>query len=551
MEENKKLFVIAIGGTGMRCLESFVHLCAIGMFDDKEINILTLDTDYANGNKGRVEQLIDLYNRVKRDESVVGTANTNTFFSAKINLYKFYTDYSDQSRRNFDILSKPISAGLPGSDLIVQDDHDLADLFLDKFVQEFNLEHGYRAQTHLGSMLMYHGIIEAMNEVVNNKDKAEPQQKALAEFVRALVAEGSTRVFVFGSVFGGTGASSIPIIPKALKDAASLDGSNTLDLDRVKFGSTLLTEYFSFITPDKKERESEKVIATSDNFAINSQAALQFYQSDPTVRKYYKRFYHIGWPESKRVVFGKNGGDKTLTGGAQQTNDCHVAELLCASAAFDFFNLDGGQLNNEDVIYLYRSVEETDGHFMFNGKSFITDVSDMLANKLGIFLSFAHIVLSLNGAATKQQLGTKLFINFLAQQHITDYNALTDTQTKDIDDYMKMFAYNINSKKEFIPGWLYQINKSIGSGTFIFKSSAYEENVNRLESIDPGDLFSDEKKKWKHGIFGSSYDTLAKILAEDVSCRPKEEVQHVHTVKEKFLAHLYKGIAKAQHYEVK
>ena len=31
-----KLFVIAIGGTGMRCLESFVHLCAIGMFDNHD-----------------------------------------------------------------------------------------------------------------------------------------------------------------------------------------------------------------------------------------------------------------------------------------------------------------------------------------------------------------------------------------------------------------------------------------------------------------------------------------------------------------------------------
>ena len=53
-----KLFVIAIGGTGMRCLESFVHLCAIGMFDNEEIEILTLDTDQENGNKGRVERLI-------------------------------------------------------------------------------------------------------------------------------------------------------------------------------------------------------------------------------------------------------------------------------------------------------------------------------------------------------------------------------------------------------------------------------------------------------------------------------------------------------------
>ena len=35
------LYLIAVGGTGMRCLESFLHLCAIGMFADKEIKILT------------------------------------------------------------------------------------------------------------------------------------------------------------------------------------------------------------------------------------------------------------------------------------------------------------------------------------------------------------------------------------------------------------------------------------------------------------------------------------------------------------------------------
>ena len=55
-------FIISIGGTGMRCLESFVHLCAMGMMDDCEIDILTLDTDAENGNRVRVEQLIDQYN---------------------------------------------------------------------------------------------------------------------------------------------------------------------------------------------------------------------------------------------------------------------------------------------------------------------------------------------------------------------------------------------------------------------------------------------------------------------------------------------------------
>lgn len=546
--DNSKLFVIAIGGTGMRCLESFVHLCAIGMFDGKEINVLTLDTDYTNGNKSRVERLIELYNKVKSDGANEGGANADTFFSAKIKLYKFFTDYSNQNRRNFNLLSAPMLAGVENGDEIEQDDKDLADLFLDKNVQEFNLEHGYRAQTHLGSLLMYHSIVEAMKSVVNNKDNAKPHEKSLSEFIRAIVVEPNARVFVFGSVFGGTGASSIPIIPKALEAASSLDGAMSIG-DNVKFGSTLLTQYFSFNPPDKREKEQEKVIASSDNFAINSQAALQFYQSDPTVKKYYKRFYHIGWPESLRMVL-KNTG-KTKTGGAEQTNDCHVVELLCACAAYDFFNLSSEALNNEKVEYLYRSVEEKDNAFIFTGKTFVGNKSDLLANKLGVFLSFAHIVLSLNGAATKQDPGTKSFIKFLAQQKTHDYDALTDDQTKDIDKYLKMFAYDINAKREFVPGWIYQIHNSIGSGQFIFKSSAFEQDPKRLEDIDPGNIFMDEKHRWKHGVFGSSYNTLATIISDDPDCKPKEDVQHVNTVKEKFLAHIYKGISKAQNFDSK
>ena len=71
----------------MRCLESFTHLCAIGMFDNQEIEILTLDTDATNGNKARVEGLIENYNRIKtygsEESTKGGTPNSNSFFSAK------------------------------------------------------------------------------------------------------------------------------------------------------------------------------------------------------------------------------------------------------------------------------------------------------------------------------------------------------------------------------------------------------------------------------------------------------------------------------------
>lgn len=544
---DEKLFVIAIGGTGMRCLESFVHMCAIGMFDGKEINVLTLDTDYSNGNKGRVETLISYYNNIK--EFPNDNANVNTFFSAKIKLFRFFNSYDKSERKTFNDLSS-LQKNSNG-----QDNKDLTDLFIDDSVKKFNLEHGFRAQTHLGSMLMYHGIVEAMKKYVENRE-ANREYKDLYSFVMELANNPNARVFVFGSIFGGTGASSIPIIPKALKEAASLDGTITLDLDNVKFASTLLTQYFSFTAPDKKQKDREHVIASSDNFAINSQAALQFYQQDPTVNKYYKRLYHIGWPENKKLSITTTG--ETVTGGENQKNDCHIVELLAACAAYDFFNMPVDQLNNERTAYLYRSVEDKDGAYLFTGQSFIDGSGgDMLAEKLGMFFSFAHIVLSRNGAAIKDNInGTKALKVFFNTRNIHDYDDLTDSQLEFVDKYLKYFAYDMDKDGILKSGWLYQLHDSIGSGSFIFKNDAFTRERKRLENIDSGDLFFDEKHAWKCNAITldkprSRYSIWCDLIASDNDCRADEQAQNVRTVMEKFIAHIYKGIAKSQHYEAK
>ena len=99
MASTDKYFVIGIGGTGMRCLEAFTHMCAMGMFDSKEINILTLDTDFTNGNKQRTETLISTYNDIKgHSSSVNGNVNNNSFFSAKLNMFQFVTHYNSSKQ---------------------------------------------------------------------------------------------------------------------------------------------------------------------------------------------------------------------------------------------------------------------------------------------------------------------------------------------------------------------------------------------------------------------------------------------------------------------
>lgn len=550
-----KLFLIAIGGTGMRCLESFVHLCAAGLFDNHTIEILTLDTDQNNGNKDRVESLIDLYNKVKTNDAATkgGEQRSNTFFSAKLNLYRFFTDYSTPNRQTLNALASTKNL----SDQQRQDDDDLSDLLFEKdTVQQFKLDHGYRAQTHLGSMLMYHGIIEAAVNAKKGGDTVKSQERELAEFLQLLNKHAAeSRVFVFGSVFGGTGASSIPVIPTAISEALKVltGGNNVLNLKKVLFGSTLLTDYFTFNTPTADQLSRDKVIADANNFALNSQAALSFYNEDATVKTTYKRMYHIGWPSSLKINYSDGKQGDVATGGHDQRNACHVAELMCAAAAYDFFNEDRDKLQKiGEAEYDFRTVAVDDnGNMQLTGASFVgANRGEIFENKLGALLSFAHIILSKMLGAKEGTCGTAELLNYLDSAKFSDYNDLSDAQCEEIDTYFKEFGYKF-VKGAVIFGWIYQIFRSVGAGKFIFAPDAFTSDINLLHDIDPGTIFADEMHHWdKSGNILSAgadrrFNTLISILKSTDSL--PDDAQGV-TLKEQFLAHMYNAITIAQHF---
>ncbi len=566
-DKTTPLFVVAIGGTGMRCLESFVHLCAIGMFDNRSINILTLDTDSGNGNKERAEQLVENYIAIKRGNGKeYGQPNINTFFSAQIRMYKYATDYSGDTRNSYRSLQA--TTGLSQEDK--EQNEDLADLFLDRdTVQEFNLSHGYRAQTHLGSMLMYHSILEsARNRSEGKNTKNKDQDEALCAFLEELNGANNPRVFIFGSIFGGTGASSIPIIPVAFRDAIRLmaqikEGSASMDFNEVRFGASLLTDYFTFKGPNKEQKQKgDEVIADSGNFALNCQAALDFYSKDPTVKQVYKRLYNIGWPLNA-TKYGNEKDDKVQTGGNTQRNDCHVVELMCACAAYDFFTLEDADL--KELKFVYRS-PQYEQNYCFTGKDFMgAQKGDVFTNKLGAFLSFSHLALShfkgaVAGSATGSGStnGVKEFLQFFKDNNIEGYEPnqeWNDSEMDLINKYLRLFAYEYaNTSSEFQKGWLFQVYDSVGQSQFLFKSTAFQQDIIKNSTVDEGDIFLDEQHNWcekswlpgKGKSHTDSYNKLGKCMKEE---RAKNfEGQSVSSTKEKFLAHIYNGITIAQKY---
>ena len=144
----QQYFVLGIGGTGMRCIESLIHLCAMGMFDDTDIHLLALDTDKDNGNFARLKEVKEAYVKTKGTEASQRTALKDTFFSANIHYYEFSPNYETKSDFKSVFNYGDTKFNNPEQTAI-------ADLVLTQNVETFNLRHGYRAQTHLGSMMMY------------------------------------------------------------------------------------------------------------------------------------------------------------------------------------------------------------------------------------------------------------------------------------------------------------------------------------------------------------------------------------------------------------
>lgn len=503
----QQYFVLGIGGTGMRCIESLIHLCAMGMFDDTDIHLLALDTDKNNGNFGRLKELKEAYVNAKGLKAKDRVAHKDTFFSANIKYYEFSPNYETKST-----FKEVFNYG--DTQYNHREQTDLADLVLDKSVEEFNLQHGYRAQTHLGSMMMYQSIVEASQSPISN---------GLKEFVSALITEttsGTAKVFILGSVFGGTGASSIPIVPQALSRAAQIISNGGADiLSNTYFGSTLLTAYFNFNLPDANQLSQQKVIATSDKFALNSQAAMMFYDDDATVRSIYQRFYMMGtnglnWNPMQSKATKTN---KPLTGGAAQKNDSHYIELLAASAALDFLNCDESKLSedkeNNKTEYLYRSVEDNDKFDFqdFVGKNRQTE----FAKKMGCLVAFALFNNGTDDFVEKARSGE--------DKEVVGFEEIDPSQVKYLKEYFRLFFARMLEGGALEEGWLRQLHRSAGGGDkFLLNSKLFASQTNKeLMQLDWNkNLYRSEgigkDNKYSTGFMGSKFNSFKKMFLREL-----------------------------------
>ncbi len=298
-----KNYFIGIGGTGARVAEALVHLCAAG-YGPEELSVFLIDPDEGNGNLSRTKTALTSYQRARR-----------RFAEPRDGVKLFATDvatpdppvWSIFKRRDVRLADHINYQNLKSTQ------RDLADfvrvLFSEEELDE-RLDEGFRGHPSIGAVVM------------SDPDEQADPWKTFWSDVENSSQPNEVRVFLVGSIFGGTGAAGIPTFgaKEMIKfhQKAALSGEKS----KVLLGAALALPYFTF-----EAEGHDRLFVTAADFPIATKAALQFYDDKKLA---FDQLYFIGDSLGQKV-------GEFSPGSRTQENRPHYIELTTALAACDFF----------------------------------------------------------------------------------------------------------------------------------------------------------------------------------------------------------------------
>ena len=310
--------LILLGGTGARCGEIFVHMCANGYFTADSITILYIDSDTENGNAKELHKAIKLYNRCRESYRIIQSP-IPCFFRPRIDF----------------MTADPVRGSIIFSDIAQQGQEDVEELraawaFMRALYSEeecaTQILDGFFARPNVGAALFSANMEQIMEQFVDHVLISQQDLKKI-------------KIFMLGSLFGGTGASSLPTISRYLKDRLFGQSTDKLIGDKLKIGACMAMPYFSF----SREKQAEEARMTdrgikieADKFSTKTRSALEYYKMVDSVpdRRIFDSLYFLGHD-------GNDVRGQYDIAGTGQRNLPHIVEFYAASAAVAFFNGEG------------------------------------------------------------------------------------------------------------------------------------------------------------------------------------------------------------------
>lgn len=325
--------LIGVGGTGAKIVETALMLLAAGVGPKGKVIVGLVDQDNSNGNVVRSEHLLDLLGRVRRDFDASFNPGNAIDWSAEEGggnpLFSIQLEplFGEGGKAHW----RPAPDNMPTLRDILRhqdmpaDERALFDLLFrgDSAAtgdqeQTMDLAEGYRGRAHVGAAALVSAV---------NHDQPEFLRR-LVELMKASNGGDEVRIFMAGSLFGGTGAAGFPTIARMLHKLR--DGESRKEQikgDKVRLGGTLMLPYFRFGEPP----ESGSNVITSAQLLPQARVALEFYQSLIQQEAVFDHLYISGWDEMFDLGYHESGR-------GEQRNPPLLPELVAALAAINFFD---------------------------------------------------------------------------------------------------------------------------------------------------------------------------------------------------------------------
>jgi hypothetical protein len=254
---------IGAGGSASRVLEAILHLCAAGL-GPPNLRLLMIDPDTSNGNVTRVKGLIEIYRQCQEQFADKLGSDLNLFRMFGTKLVFLDTDKGEQGLK----IWNPISSQRPKLGELLNynglsatsTSPDIAHLFFTKAELEMELAQGFRGHTAIGAAAM---------SLVSLDAGRQPWQQVVTKLEGDIALPTGARVFLVGSVFGGTGASALHPIVRFLRTIPKMNE------DRLRIGVAALVPYFDFRVAD---HDHVDMAAKAEWFPLATRSAVEFYQ---------------------------------------------------------------------------------------------------------------------------------------------------------------------------------------------------------------------------------------------------------------------------------
>lgn len=317
---------IGIGGTGARVLESFVHLCAMGL-GPKSVMLLVIDTDSGNGNLNRTRELLNSYLDCRRRFGFTEVENPPIFSTDLV--------WSAETQGS-DFLCWSPASGMDAKCLRDYFQYDLLQTSISSLSDMLNLlyktsdlnvvwDKGFSGRPSIGAPVFARA---------QNLTDRKPWSDIVQGLQAATTAGQYARVFIVGSVFGGMGAAGFPTVARVLRNIAN----RWQNSGKLLIGGAPLLPYFQYIVPPEAMKDKERVYARPENFLVNTAAALRHYVNawgleSGAPNSPYNAVFLLGNQELDAQV-----ATEFALGGNNQKNRSHFIELYAALAAAWFLN---------------------------------------------------------------------------------------------------------------------------------------------------------------------------------------------------------------------